>query len=574
MSDEIRPEISKYDQFRAQKDGSGRTRTETLSNADPANWFELIDALAYDEGRWCRFMREDGEDEVRLGGTVKRVIKDRCCLGPLVVPEQEQLIKKWLEAMLDLKLEEDIPFTFALTSGILLRLLVDKRVPVQSVPSEAEWDETKDPQRWSSIKEKRKARRRERRMGVKIPGDRALLRAVGVWDEAREPLPYTYHSCARNISRFLQHIRHMNIDLSDCFELDDLLFFRNVPRVLRTIAEFARKRDYARFVEISNSVPGARVVWTEHDEPDEHWEGDDIISELVQAFKRVSTKRTLSFLVTGTMGSGKSATINTILGRYAMPHRHKMTFVTEDAMFDEEEIFDRKRQRDYLCDPLLRFKLQPGTVSNTSVCKAYVKMQGVSVSFTEIPSMERTVTGTADGQCLMESLMGDPETVRRDVGTDHFDLVLLVERLDDYDTKSVATVCQHLSALFGEHVWDHAVLIYTHGSSFPPEQYTYAEHQSRCIQSTREIIAQYSHGRSGSLLPSVVVENSLSCKIDSQSSQPTLPDGLPFKPRLLRAMETVLIEQHGEELLMKQKRPWWESWVIGSLVVWFVATRL
>mmetsp|Transcript_11985 Transcript_11985/g.36503 ORF Transcript_11985/g.36503 Transcript_11985/m.36503 type:complete len:568 (+) Transcript_11985:159-1862(+) len=490
MSDEIEPARSRYEEFRARKNGSGRTRTEVLSNTDFAEWFKLIDVLAYDEGRWCRFQREDGEDEVKLGGTVKRVIKDKVCIGPLVVPEQELLVKKWMEATLDIKLEEEIPFTFALTSGVLLRLLVDKHVPVPSVPSDADWDELKEPERWSSIKEKRKARRRERQLGVKIPGDKALLRAVGVWDEARVPIPYTYYTCARNVSKFLHHIRHLDVDVSDCFELDDLLFFRNVPRVLRTIAEFARKRDYERFAEISNSVLGARVVWTRDDEPDEYWDGDDLISELVRLFKRVSTKRTLSILVAGTMGCGKSATIHTILGRYAMPHRHKMTFVTEDAMYDEDEVFDRKRQRDYLSDPLLRFKLQPGKNSNTNVCKAYVKMQGVSINFTEIPSMEKVITGTADGQCLMESSIGDPEAVRHDVGTDRFDLVLLVERLDDYNAMSVATVCGHLTNLFGERVWDHAVLVYTHGSSLPPEQTTYAEHKSRCIQNTQEIVTQ------------------------------------------------------------------------------------
>mmetsp|Transcript_11985 Transcript_11985/g.36505 ORF Transcript_11985/g.36505 Transcript_11985/m.36505 type:complete len:201 (+) Transcript_11985:1478-2080(+) len=66
---------------------------------------------------------------------------------------------------------------------------------------------------------------------------------------------------------------------------------------------------------------------------------------------------------------------------------------------------------------------------------------------------------------------------------------------------------------------------------------------------------QYSQGVPGPLLPSVVVENSSSCKKDEQSNEPILPDSTAFRSGLLRAMETVLISRHGVEITAVSASP-------------------
>ncbi|KAJ8904428.1 hypothetical protein NDN08_000946 [Rhodosorus marinus] len=559
----------------AHKDGSGRTRSERLSNAHPVVYSELVDSLAADEGHWCMFLRDGVEGDVKFGKTIRRSEYGRVPLGPVVVEEQEELLMTWIETKLDIKLDHSQPLAYALTSGIVLRFLTNGEAWVPSATLEGPWEGNDSAETRLDRRELRRLRRQERKDGVKVKGSKAFLRSMGVWEERRIPLPYSYYTCVRGISLFLQHLRNIGMDSNEMFEFDDLLYYRNIPKVMRCIAAYARKTDYENFAQIANQVPGAVLNWTQEDEPNERWENDRMLSDLVLAFKKASTKKRLSVLVAGAMGSGKSATIETIMGRRSMAHRHKLNLITEDYHFTPEEILERKKKRDLMSDPLLRFKLDAGKNPNAEVSKIYTKMHGIAVSITEVPGMEEYIAGSADGNCLIRARAGDFEGVRKSIAHDRYDLVLVVDRIDDYNPNRTLTACRSLSALFGPRVFDYCLFIFTHGSSLPPADLTYTEHRSRCVQASLEVANKFAAGAGGQLFPSAVIENSKSCPQDSKTGSPILPDGSDFLPRLHRAMETVLLSQHGlPSLVPKRKRPWWESWVLGGVALWIVTFGL
>lgn len=499
----------------------GRFRNPLL--ASPGSSQALSDAETEDE---VSVAGSDGiaVSEVSLGGGLKRRTDGSLAgvlLGPVPVPVQEDLCRFWIERRTGIELDEERPLADALLTGMLLCRLIDVEPPAR-------------PPR------------------VIKPADIS----------------------ERNIAKFLREVKTLLADPADVFERQDLVYARNIPRVLRTIAAIAQATDPEGFGAVAADLPRARIQWTRADEPDECWDGDALVRRLVRSFQRLSWSGRLGVLVAGTQGSGKSATVDTIFGRKFMPATHVFNYMPADSDFEEPErrrIQDH-RQASHAIWPHRVFE-RGVPVPLDHVCKMYAKVSGVSIRVTELPSMENHIEATEPNGLVLFTKTGSYDEVLAEVQDSLEDIVLLVERLDDFHRSRFQKLCRKLHRMYGEQVWARTVLVLTHGWSVPPDGLSFDEFVAQRSHAMQCCVRDIS-GDSSASIPTIVVENSQNCEQDSESGHPVLPNGTNFKERLLNAMEFTLAKHQGSEPIRAcGVRRWWENYALGALV-FFLVTRL
>lgn len=459
-----------------------------------------------------------------LGGSLFRVHRDPHCgmlLGPVPVPAQEELCRFWIERRTGVELDENRPLADALVSGYLLCRLLDIEPPAR-------------PPR------------------VNMP-----LRIA-----------------ERNIGQFLARAARRRLDKGSLFDIQDLLFRRNIPRVLRSVAALARLTDPEGFGAVAAELPGARMQWTQADEPDELWEGDELIRRLVGSFQQLSWRAKLSIAVAGTQGSGKSATIDTILGRPFMPGTHALAYMPADGEFCQEEIDRIQLVRRATAEAWPRHIVERGTpLASEDVCKMYVKIAGVAVQVVELPSMESHVVGIEENDAVLEATAGQNEAVARDLQGEEMDVVLVVERLDDFDDGRFMRQCRRLLRLYGENLWSRVQVVLTHGSTFPPDGLSFDEFVAQCSHSAQCCVRDVSGDRTISV-PVVIIENSSSCPTDRSTGCPVLPNGVDFRSRVINSLELLLARHQGMEPLPPTgMKRWWEDYAV-VMVVFLLLTRI
>jgi hypothetical protein len=459
---------------------------------------------------------------VRLGGSMRRLVDGSrlgLLLGPVPVPVQEDLCRFWIERRTGIDLEPERPLADALVNGYLLCRLIDTEPAAQ-------------PPR------------------VNIP-----------WRIAE-----------RNISLFLQLASRKGLSRGDLFESQDLLYRRNVPRVLRTVAAIARKTDPEGFRAVAADLPGSRLQWTQADEPDEFWRGDWMITRLVKSYQRSSLCGKLGIVVVGAQGGGKSATVDMLMGRQFMEPSHAIRYMPEDTFFEEKEqrIIQDFRRAAVKHWPHHMFERGTPT-SSIETCKMYVKVAGVSLQVIELPSMEMHVERVEINGLVLSSETGRFDEVVRSILDDAIDLVLLVERLDDFPRERVAKICRKLQRLYGDNVWSRTVVVLTHGYSLPPAGTLYEDLVTERVDEIQALVRRIS-GDSAAAVPVVVVENSASCPRDPSTGRPVLPNGADFQVRLVEAMEHVLAAHHGvDSLTAVGMRKWWQHYAGAAILCWLIS---
>lgn len=500
-----------------------RARSRNPSLASPGSSQALSDVDAADD---VSAAGSDGAavTEISLGGSLKRRT-DRgvagTLLGPVPVPVQEDLCRFWIERRTGIELDEERPLADALLSGMLLCRLIDVEPPAR-------------PPR------------------VIKPADIS----------------------ERNIAKFRREVKTLLSDPADVFEPQDLVYARNIPRVLRTIAAIAQATDPEGFGAVAADLPRARMQWTQADEPDECWDGDALVRRLARSFQRLSWSGRLGILVVGTQGSGKSATVDTIFGRNFMPATHVLNYMPADCEFakPERRRIQEHRQASYAIWPHRLFE-RGVPVPLDQVCKMYVKVAGVSIRVTELPSMENHIEAAEPNGLVLFTKTGSYEEVLADVQNSLEDIVLLVERLDGFHRKRFQKLCRKLHRIYGEHVWARTVLVLTHGWSVPPDGLSFDEFVAQRSHTMQCCVRDIS-GDSSASIPTIVIENSQNCGQDSESGHPVLPNGTDFKERLLNTMEFTLAKHQGSEPIRAcGVRRWWENYALGALV-FFLITRL
>lgn len=462
--------------------------------------------------------------EISLGGSLKRrtdVDTGGLLFGPVPVPVQEDLCRFWIEQRTGIELDAERPLADALVSGMLLCRLIDVEPPAR-------------PPR------------------VNLP------------DVISE----------RNIAEFLRKAKARLVDDAVLFDAQDLTYRRNMPRVLRTIAAIARLTDPEGFGAVAANVPRARMQWTQADEPDECWDGDWLIRKLVQSYQRFSWSGKLGVLVAGTQGSGKSATVDTIFGRPFMPTSHAFNCMPADDEFlpPERRRAKEHRRASYAHWPHRLFE-RGVPVPLDHVCKMFAKISGVSVRVTELPSMEDHVEAAEPNGLVLLTKTATYEDVLSNVQGSLEDIVLLVERLDDFQRDRFRRICRKLHRIYSEGVWARTVVVLTHGAAMPPDGLSFDELVAQRSHAVQCCVREIS-GDSSANIPTIVVENSQGCAQDEETGRPLLPNGADFQARLLTTMEFVLAKHQGSEALTPGGvKRWWENYVIGA-IVFFLVTRL
>lgn len=459
-----------------------------------------------------------------LGGSLYRVPPDPhrgMLLGPVPVPAQEELCRLWIERRTGVELDENRPLADALVSGYLLCRLLDLEPP-------------------------------------------ALPPRVNMPSRIAE----------RNLAHFLKRAARRRLDAGSLFDLQDLLYRRNVPRVLRTVAAVARMTDPEGFGAVAAEVPGARMQWTQADEPDELWADDWLMRRLVGSFQQLSWRPKLSIGVAGTQGSGKSATIDTIMGRPFMPATHALAYMPADEDFGDEEQERIQLVRRATAEVSPRYMFERGTpLSSEDVCKMYVKIAGVSVQVVELPSIETHVVGVEQNEVVLEKTTGEYGTVLRDLQGEEMDIVLVVERLDDFLDNRFMMLCRKLLRLYGEKLWSRVQVVLTHGSVLPPNGLSFEEFVAQRSHRAQCCVRDVSGDRSLSV-PVVVVENSASCPTDSATGRPILPNGVDCQARLVTSLELLLARHQGMEPLPPAgMKRWWEDYAV-VMVIFLLLTQI
>lgn len=229
-----------------------------------------------------------------------------------------------------------------------------------------------------------------------------------------------------------------------------------------------------------------------------------IVVDFLQQLKD-SGRKQLTVLLLGKSGVGKSSLVNALLGeRAAAVSAFKLQADTESTV-------KHVRQVALGDDALDGFRL---TLIDT--CGLEDPEAGDTVSYGAL-------------QRIAEDIKGVP-----------IDVVLYCDRLDLYRVEPLdRRIIRSISEQFSRSIWQKAVIVLSHGQlSMPPPGTTYESFSDRRVGLLRKAVRRPLFGPA---LPAVVVENSDTCKVDSDRCR-VLPDGTRWVEELMAAATSAALK--------------------------------
>lgn len=385
----------------------------------------------------------------------------------------------------------------------------------------------------------------------KVLRDGALLiRIAGLRAETLGDEETAYDVAVRNISRFLDAVRKAGIRSEDMFRLEDLIYGKNIPQVCRCVLLFANRIDKDELADCMRRLEPPRVSLEEllNDSVDEFWPGDFIVDRLTNIARSHFRRSEVNVLFAGSIGSGKSASINRIVGRFTAAANHAMKLLLSDEEIlirDPERGPEIVQERAYEKERLQRAypnrKYESIPFPNEHATIYYVKKNGILLRLVEIPSTEKYLFDEGPEGMKSWAYAGSSESITTYLRDLEFDLIFLVERLDSYRSNGCQMVLEELKRLFGNRVWERCILVFTHGYSLPPEGLTFEENLARRIHLVQEVAHRVS-GRGSTYIPVCVLENSASCARNAAGNL-ILPNGATFLDRFAMICENMLLRQ-------------------------------
>lgn len=218
---------------------------------------------------------------------------------------------------------------------------------------------------------------------------------------------------------------------------------------------------------------------------------------------------TLTILVMGKGGVGKSSTVNSIIGDR----------VVTISSFQSETP-------------------RPVMVSRSRA--------GFTLNIIDTP-------GLVEGAYVSDQVL---ETIKRFLLNKTIDVLLYVDRLDLYRVDNLdKQVVKAITDSFGKEIWRKGIVVLTHAQFSPPDGLNYDEFFSKRSESLMKIVRQGSRISKKEIqdspIPVVLVENSGRCDKNEQDEK-ILPTGTPWIPNLVQIIADVALNR-GKGILVDRK---------------------
>ncbi|KAG6408025.1 hypothetical protein SASPL_131027 [Salvia splendens] len=226
--------------------------------------------------------------------------------------------------------------------------------------------------------------------------------------------------------------------------------------------------------------------------------------KLVNLLSKLNTQNvdTLTILVMGKGGVGKSSTINSIIGERV---------VTVSA-------FQSETPRPYM-------------VSRSRL--------GFTLNIIDTP-------GLIEGGCVNHQVL---DSIKRFLGsllmTKTIDVLLYVDRLDAYRVDNLdKQIVKAITEGFGKDIWHKAMIVLTHAQLSPPDALSYEEFFSKRSESLLKCVRQGARISKKEVknfaIPVALVENSGRCN-KNDNDEKILPTGTPWIPSLVHTITDVAL---------------------------------
>ncbi|CAK9321409.1 unnamed protein product [Citrullus colocynthis] len=207
---------------------------------------------------------------------------------------------------------------------------------------------------------------------------------------------------------------------------------------------------------------------------------------------------TLTILVMGKGGVGKSSTVNSIIGERAVS-----------------------------VSPFQSEVPRPVMVSRSRA--------GFTLNIIDTP-------GIIEGGYINDQAL---EIIKRFLLNKTIDILLYVDRLDAYRVDNLEKqVIKAITDSFGKAIWNRALVVLTHAQFSPPDGLPYDEFVSRrseaLLKTVRSGASFNKNDIQGSNIPVVLVENSGRCH-KNEKDEKVLPNGIAWIPHLVETITTVLL---------------------------------
>ncbi|KAL4607093.1 hypothetical protein ACB092_09G150200 [Castanea dentata] len=218
---------------------------------------------------------------------------------------------------------------------------------------------------------------------------------------------------------------------------------------------------------------------------------------------------TLTILVMGKGGVGKSSTVNSIIGERA---------VTVSPFQSEGP--------------------RPVMVSRSRA--------GFTLNIIDTP-------GLIEGGYVNDQAL---EIIKRFLLNKTIDILLYVDRLDAYRVDNLdKQIVKAITDSFGKGIWNRALVVLTHAQLSPPDGLPYEDFYSKRSEALLKVVRMGAglkkHDKQDFAIPVVLVENSGRCN-KNESDEKVLPNGTAWIPHLVKTITEVVL--NGSQSIVVDKK--------------------